>query len=137
MSLKKFLITALCAVCAASLLVPAAFAHGGCRSRWNSSVNTQTTPYRCAVCTVPGCELTGRHYHNGVLYCGYNHANGWCNGACVPLCPVDGCTQAGRHTHNGVVYCGTNHAAGYCTGSCPSYTQQPSGTWRGCHGWHH
>ena len=38
MSLRKILVSALCAFCAVSLLVPAAFAHGGCRGRYRRTV---------------------------------------------------------------------------------------------------
>lgn len=129
MSLKKFLVSLLCALCAVSLLIPAAFAHGG----HGRGVRAQARTYQCPVCPVEGCEAAGRHYHDGVLYCGYNHANGWCDGACLPLCPVEGCTLAGRHYHNGTLYCGANHAAGYCGGNCGWYTQTTGG-WGGCHG---
>lgn len=132
MSLRKVLITLLCAMCAVSLLIPAAFAHGG---HGRGAGGRQTRAYQCAVCPVEGCELAGRHYHNGALYCGHNHANGWCDGTCVALCPVEGCTLAGRHYHDGALYCGANHAAGYCGGNC-GYTQS-TGSWGGCHGGRH
>lgn len=126
MSLKKLLVSALAALCAVSLLVPAAFAHG-CHSR-RSTAQT-AAPYRCAVCTVEGCELAGRHYHGSTLYCGHNHPNGLCDGTCVSLCQVEGCTLAGRHYHNGTVYCGSNHSAGYCGGNCPyAPAQSPWGS---------
>lgn len=124
MSLKKVLICALCAVCAVSLLVPAAFAHGGHGSR------RTVQP-----CSVENCSATGYHYHNQTLYCGHTHGNGLCNGSCAPLCTVEGCTLTGRHYHNGTLYCGANHAAGYCGGSCP-YTQSAN-TWGGHHSGHH
>ena len=35
---------------------------------------------RCAaLCTVKGCAAVGRHTHNGTVYCGYNHASGFCD----------------------------------------------------------
>lgn len=131
MSLRKILISALSAMCIVSLLVPAAFAHGG----HGRGVRGQARTYRCAVCTVEGCELAGRHYHNGVLYCGFHHVNGVCDGTCAPLCPVEGCTLAGRHYHDEVLYCGANHTAGYCDGTC-GYNHSSS-VWGGCHGSHH
>lgn len=127
MSVKKVLISALAAVCALSLLTPAAFAHG-CHSR-------RAAVSHCAVCAIPSCELAGRHYHGYTLYCGHPHAGGVCDGTCVSLCTVDGCELTGRHYHNGVIYCGTHHAAGYCGGSCP--LTQPTRSFRGCHSRHH
>ncbi|MCI9350243.1 MAG: hypothetical protein HFF83_13665, partial [Oscillibacter sp.] len=32
-----------------------------------------------ALCTVKGCTAVGRHTHNGTVYCGYNHASGFCD----------------------------------------------------------
>lgn len=77
-------------------------------------------------CPVEGCTIAGRHYHNGVLYCGTYHADGYCTTDCfsqgyglaVPACPVEGCTIAGRHLHDGVTYCGTYHADGNCVPAC-------------------
>ena len=135
MSLKKLLVSAVAAACAASLLIPAAYAHGGCHGRRNTQ---PTTPYRCAVCTVEGCTQTGRHYHDGVLYCGHNHTSGWCDGTCVSLCPVEGCTQTGRHYHDGVLYCGHDHASGWCDGTCCGTVRSSGSYWGGGHhGWHH
>lgn len=128
MSLKKILISMLCAVCAISLLAPVAFAHCG----HGRGARGQVRTYSCAVCTAPDCELTGRHYHNGVMYCGFHHENGFCDGTCAPLCPVEGCTLTGRHYHDGAVYCGANHTAGYCDGTC-GYSRSAH-TWGGCHG---
>lgn len=129
MFMKKFLVSALCAVCALSLLVPAAFAHGGCHGRGSAR------QYRIPVCTAEDCELTGRHYHGATLYCGNAHANGVCDGTCLPLCTVEGCTLTGRHSHNGVTYCGNDHACGFCDGSCPVYSSASSrGCRGGCHG---
>lgn len=72
MSLRKILVSALCAFCAVSLLVPAAFAHGGCRGRYRRTVQP---------CAVESCTLTGWHYHNGTVYCGGNHDSGYCGGS--------------------------------------------------------
>lgn len=127
MSLREALLSALCALCAVSLLVPAAFAHG-CHG--SSYARRSVQP-----CSVENCTLTGYHYHNRTLYCGHTHGNGLCDGSCAPLCTVEGCTLAGLHYHNGSVYCGANHAAGYCDGNCP-YTQS-SGAWSGHCGGHH
>lgn len=131
MSLRKILVSALCAFCAVSLLVPAAFAHGGCHGYARRTVRP---------CTVKSCTVMGYHYHNGVQYCGHNHGQGLCNGSCAPLCTVAGCTLTGRHYHNGTVYCGASHTGGYCGGGC-TYTSS-SGSWGGwgghrggCHRW--
>ena len=113
MSMKKFLISALAAVCAVSLLTPAAYAHGGCHGR-----SSQSRRAGCAVCTVEGCDLTGRHSHGRTAYCGYDHEDGWCDGSCAPLCAVEGCDLSGRHVHDGTVYCGYGHEDGWCDGAC-------------------
>ena len=129
MSLRKILVSALCAVCAVSLVIPTVFAHGGCRARYRRTVQP---------CTVESCTTTGYHYHNGVVYCGHTHGNGLCDGSCAPLCPVEGCTLAGRHYHNGTLYCGANHADGYCGGGCGYYQSSgTSGTWGGHYGGGH
>lgn len=118
MFVKRFLLCALAAVCAASLLAPTAFAHGGCHGR---AARRTAQP-----CAVEDCTLTGWHYHDRTLYCGHTHGGcGLCDGSCYPLCQVEGCTLTGPHTHNGVTYCGANHADGYCDGSCPFY-QSPA-----------
>lgn len=71
-----------------------------------------------AVCDIEGCAAVGRHLHDGVLYCGYPHEDGLCNGACCALCPVEGCEAVGRHLHDGMVYCGGSHVSGFCAGDC-------------------
>lgn len=100
MSLKKLLVSALCAACAVSLMIPVAFAHGG---HGRAARGWQSGTSRYAVCPVEDCTLTGRHVHNGVTYCGFHHANGWCNGTCIALCPVEDCTLAGRQDRKSVV----------------------------------
>lgn len=132
MFVKRILLSAAAAVCAVSLLAPAAFAHGGCQGR---AVRRTAQP-----CAVEDCTLTGWHYHDRTLYCGHTHnGGGLCDGSCYPLCEVEGCTLAGRHTHNGVAYCGANHACGYCDGSC-LVNQAPANSgvrYGGRHGCHH
>lgn len=130
MYLRKALISALAAACALSLLIPAAFAHG-CHGG-----SRRTQPAQCGLCTVEGCELTGRHTHDGVTCCGYDHAGGVCGGACLPLCTVEGCTLTGRHTHDGVTCCGTCHEEGFCDGTCPAAVV-PAASGRHHHGGHH
>ena len=130
MFVKRILLSALAAVCAVSLLVPAAFAHGGCHGR---AARRTAQP-----CAVEDCTLTGWHYHGRTLYCGHTHDSGvLCDGSCYPLCEVEGCTLTGRHTHNGVTYCGASHAGGYCDGSCaacqtPAYSGVRYGGHHGC-----
>lgn len=114
---RRTLVLLLACVTALALMVPAmAHGHGGCHGggrRWNAQVQTQIT-----VCTVEGCEIAGRHVHNGVTCCGYDHANGVCDGKCLALCTVEGCEIAGRHVHDGVTYCGSSHECGFCDGRC-------------------
>ena len=38
------------------------------------------------VCPYDGCAETGRHYHDSVPYCGYNHAGAYCDGTCAGYC---------------------------------------------------
>ncbi len=114
---RRTLVLFLACVTALALMVPAmAHGHGGCHGGgrgWNTRVQTQVT-----VCTVEGCEIAGRHVHNGVTYCGYDHTNGVCDGKCLALCTVEGCEVAGRHVHDGVTYCGSSHDCGFCSGQC-------------------
>lgn len=130
MSLRKILISALCAMCVASLMVPTAFAHG-CHGR--SRARRAIQP-----CSVEECTVMGYHYHNRTVYCGHTHGNDLCDGSCAPLCPVEDCTLAGRHYHNEIVYCGANHVAGYCDGTC-GYNHSSSvwSGWGGCRSGHH
>lgn len=132
MSLRKILVSALCAFCAVSLLVPAAFAHGGCRGRYRRTVQP---------CAVESCTVMGYHYHSGRQYCGHTHGHthgqGLCDGSCAPLCTVESCTLTGWHYHNGTVYCGGNHDSGYCGGSwncCHTISSGSWGNWGGHHG---
>ena len=83
-----------------------------CGGRWQTEI---------PVCAVEGCTAAGRHLHDSILYCGYAHDGGFCNGACCELCPVEGCAFAGRHLHDGMVYCGASHTAGFCGGDCAVY----------------
>lgn len=160
MSLRKLLISAAAAVCAVSLLIPAAFAHGGCHGRARTAQpcaveNCTAAGWHyhnralycghthgnglcdgsCALlCDMEGCDLTGRHDHDGVTYCGNCHESGYCDGACLALCDVEDCTLTGRHDHDGVTYCGNHHACGFCDGSCPAYRVSASfGGHRSCH----
>ena len=124
MPIKKILVSALAAVCAFTMLTPAALAHG-CHRR--------TQSVQCGLCTVEGCQYTGRHTHGHATYCGYDHENGVCNGACAPLCEVEDCELAGRHTHDGVTYCGYDHVDGFCDGACLSLCEVEDCTLTGRH----
>lgn len=125
MFVKRFLLSVLAAACAVSLLVPTAFAHGGCHGGRRAA----------QPCAAEDCTRTGWHYHSRTLYCGHTHGQGLCGGGCYPLCEAEGCALAGRHVHNGVTYCGANHAYGYCDGSC-LVSQAPAAS-GGYHGGHH
>lgn len=128
MFVKRFLLSALAAVCAVSLLVPAAFAHGGCHGR--RAVTAQP-------CSVEDCTCAGWHYHSRTLYCGHTHGGeSLCDGACCPLCEVEGCALTGRHAHDGVTCCGAGHDCGYCDGTCP-YDNPDSACTGVRHGGHH
>ena len=109
----RFFAAGLAALLTAGVLVSAALA---CGHHGRRAVTGRTVS--CQVCTAAGCELTGRHVHNGVTYCGYGHASGLCDGNCHALCTVSGCTEAGPHVHSGVTYCGYGHANGFCDGNC-------------------
>lgn len=113
----RLLASALCVMLAAAMIVPAA-AHGchGGRSRhggFRQKVQTTVT-----VCPYDDCTLTGRHTHDGVIYCGYCHDSGVCDNNCRALCPLEDCTELGRHTHGYTTYCGYAHTGGYCDGTC-------------------
>ena len=71
-----------CALLIGLLAIPAS-AHGG---RHHSGAGAAGY----AVCTVEGCTESGRHTHDGVTYCGYHHADGYCTGS----------------------YCGAGHGSG-------------------------
>ena len=43
-----------------------------CGGRWQTEI---------PVCAVEGCTAAGRHLHDSILYCGYAHDGGFCNGA--------------------------------------------------------
>lgn len=104
---------------ALALVLPAAAHHGGGH---HGRRNFRQVP----ACTVEGCAIPGRHFHDGAVCCGTNHAGGACTAACysqginlkVPACEVEGCTLAGRHLHDGVTYCGAHHAGGFCLSGC-------------------
>ncbi len=98
---------------ASALLVSPASAcgrhHGGQRPQASRAVY---------LCPVEGCETGGRHIHDGVIYCGYGHTGGLCDGKCAALCSVEDCQLAGRHTHDDMTCCGYDHTDGFCDGTC-------------------
>ena len=120
---------------ALALVLPAAAHHGGGRHGCRTAA-------QIPACTVENCAIEGRHFHNGVTYCGTYHANGVCTAGCysqgvnlkVAACAVEGCTLTGRHLHDGVTYCGTSHADGCCTAACYASNAQtvPACTVEGC-----
>ena len=161
MFVRRLLLSSLAAVCAVSLLLPAAYAHGGCHGRGARRAAQPCAVEDCTLtgwhyhdrtlycghthdgrglcdgscvplCEVEGCTIAGRHDHDGVTYCGNGHDCGYCDGTCLPLCAVEGCTIAGRHDHDGVTYCGSNHDCGWCDGSCPVYSGACCGGHHGC-----
>ena len=118
MRIKRNISVCLLFVLTAGLLAVPALAHGCGRSGGHHGGRTAVQPAAIAVCTVEGCALAGRHTHNGMSYCGYGHAGGFCDGNCLALCTVKGCTITGQHTHGAAAYCGQRHGCGFCDGSC-------------------
>lgn len=119
MRLKRIIFSCMACVLSMTLLIVAASAHGGHHGRGGChGQRSQAQQTLIPVCTVEGCSVAGRHVHDGTVYCGYDHADGYCNGACLALCSVEGCTVAGPHVHDNVVYCGNDHSCGFCDGSC-------------------
>lgn len=92
MRLKKLLTAVALAATVSVLLVMPVSAHHGHRRQ--ADIDN-----RCPVCTVEDCTEEGRHLHDGVYYCGYDHDCGYCDGSCETSCPQpysgDGC--GGRH----------------------------------------
>ena len=78
---NRLLAGALCVMLAAMLIVPAA-AHGCHGGRGHHSGYRQNVQTTVTVCPYEDCTQAGRHTHNGVTYCGANHAGGYCDGSC-------------------------------------------------------
>lgn len=120
----------LCALLAAALVIPAA-AHGHHGGRGHHGAYVQAVdPQPAAACPYGDCTITGQHYHDNMLYCGYGRHSAYTQPQetqpqytqpAVGVCPYDGCTAAGRHYHDGVPYCGYGHAGAYCDGTCAGY----------------
>lgn len=77
MYFKKLLAGIATAALVSALFVLPVSAHGHHRQAVSST--------DCPVCTFEGCTETGRHTHDGYDYCGYNHADGYCDGSCVTV----------------------------------------------------
>ncbi len=115
---RGFAVCLLCALTAVLLLVPAS-AHGcGRHGGHHGSQRSTVQPSAVALCALEDCAVSGRHSHGGVVYCGYAHESGFCDGSCRALCALEDCAITGRHSHGGVVYCGYAHESGFCDGSC-------------------
>ena len=83
MKLKSHLITGLlCAIMVTAATVPA-FAHGGRGHGHHHGGCARNVQNNIAVCPYEDCSTAGRHIHDDVTYCGYNHCNGVCDGSCV------------------------------------------------------
>ncbi len=91
MYFKKLLTATATAALVSALFVLPVSAHGHHR---RATVNTD-----CPVCTVEGCAEEGRHTHDGHDYCGYDHADGYCDGTCVAVSTktVSHCNRSRRH----------------------------------------
>ncbi len=125
MQIKRLVHCAAAFTLAAVLLASTSLACGWHHRRVSSEV-------RYALCSVEGCETVGRHTHDGITYCGYAHASGFCDGTCAALCSAEDCQITGRHTHDGVTYCGSAHEGCFCDGTCAAV----SNTARGFHRHH-
>ena len=75
MNIKKLLAVGAVVAMSSAFAIPT-FAHGHHR-------RTQATVNYTAICTIESCTETGRHTHDGVDYCGYDHSCGYCDGSCV------------------------------------------------------
>ena len=98
MRIKKWLAVGAVTVLAVSLLAATASAHGQHHGGHHNTYRDSTIH----LCTVDGCTQPGRHTHDGITYCGYDHGCGYCDGACL--------AQTGGHHggHHGqrVRHCG-------------------------------
>ncbi|MBO5033089.1 MAG: hypothetical protein J6D08_14660 [Lachnospiraceae bacterium] len=91
MLFQKLFTAAVTAALTSVLFVMPVSAHG------HHSRQAQTVDTSCPVCTVEDCTEEGRHSHDGHEYCGYNHADGYCDGTCFSGNAVSGC--GGKHHH--------------------------------------
>lgn len=93
MYFKRLLTATAAAALVSALFVLPVSAHGHHRQ---TTVSTD-----CPVCTVEGCTEKGRHTHDGHDYCGYDHADGYCDGTCaaVSVNTASHCRKSRRHCH--------------------------------------
>lgn len=101
MRMKRLLTAAMTAALVSTLFVMPVSAHGHGHYR-QTRVVVDTVDTECPVCTVEGCTEEGRHIHDGHDYCGYDHADGYCDGSCVTVSTSrstgSGCGyRSGRH----------------------------------------
>lgn len=121
MFVKKAVVLGMAVVLLSGLCAMPVSAHG--RHHRQSEYRTENT-HLCEVCSVEGCMKMGWHVHDDVTYCGYDHADGYCDGTCntAVVCTLAQCTETGHHIHDGKNYCSYDHESGYCDGTCDSVT---------------
>lgn len=102
------------------LAVPASAhcGHGGYRQQTSQPVATAYP-----ACTVDGCNIAGRHLHDGVTYCGTYHADGVCNVNCLPAATVVSnatvvSDSSSATTSGSTGYYGGHHGGGHHRGHC-------------------
>lgn len=78
MSFRKLFTAAAAAAMVSVLFVMPVSAHHG---HHRQAVDDTCYP----VCTVEDCTEEGRHLHDDEYYCGYDHADGYCDGSCVAV----------------------------------------------------
>lgn len=97
MSIRKLFRTIAAVTLISVLFVTPVSAHGPHHNQTASATVTDTS---CPVCTVDGCTEEGRHTHDGHDYCGYNHADGYCDGSCATVTTTT-TTRSRRGGHHG------------------------------------
>lgn len=103
MSIRKLLRTIVAVTLISVLFVTPVSAHGHHHRQTTAAASTTTTAATvtdtsCPVCTVEGCTETGRHTHDGYDYCGYDHADGYCDGTCAAVgTTTTYCGRGGGH----------------------------------------
>lgn len=96
MKTKRRLVSGLLCVVLAMILTVPALAHGGRGHGRHHSGYAQSVQTSIAVCPFEDCSLSGRHIHGDVIYCGYGHEGGLCDGSCAVA--VSRC-HGGCHGH--------------------------------------
>ncbi len=91
MHLKKMLTLSMATAFVSALLVMPVSAHGHHR-RYTQKLDTYYP-----ICTIEECTEEGRHVHDGYNYCGYAHADGYCDGSCIYNTNVSNCGS--HHCH--------------------------------------